>query len=329
MTQPNECSDGALSSGGGGPTSAERVRSLLVAADSLTVTTGEHRCDLVGLHSVDAVGRLFLWAPAHSCLVTEVDTQVGGRVPAKIEVTDVAAVAVRDRVRARVAVHGSLSLNHPATCSDNGKLHMVELALDVHGAELDEAGTITVVDPVALAAAEVDPLATCEADMLLHIATAHPDAVEVLTRLVVPELLAGVVRVVPAGPRPVRHRPAPRAPGRAPGRPVAVLVPHQRRPARAARAQRAARPRSAAGAAVPGCGAPAAVPVGGSAPIRSSTFGRLITGRTVEARTTAGSGTWFRGSSWQRRGGMRKSAGGTGYSRPAGPEHPSAIGGDR
>src|SRR3979409_968304 len=95
-----------------GPTSAERVSTLLAAAESLTVATGETREELVGLHSLDAVGRVLLWPSAHSCVVTQVLNAAGGDVEACIEITDVAAVAVRDRVRARLTAHGWLSLNH-------------------------------------------------------------------------------------------------------------------------------------------------------------------------------------------------------------------------
>lgn len=202
MTQPNECSDGALSmSSGTSPTSAERVRSLLFAADSLTVTTGEHRCVLAGLHSVDAVGRLLLWAPSCSCLVTEAVNPLGGGVATVVEVTDVAAVAVRDRVRARVSVHGSLSLIHPEPSSEigaeGGEVGMSALALETRYVVLEDAGVPVIVDPVVLAAAEVDPLAGCEASMMLHLAADHPDAIELLARLVAPEQLISVVRICP------------------------------------------------------------------------------------------------------------------------------------
>lgn len=164
-----------------------------MAADSLTVTTDEHRCSLVGLHAIDATGRLILKAPARSCLVTAVATGPEGAVPALVEVTDVAAVAVRDRVRARVTVHGSLSLVHRGGCSEPA-----ELRVRLYAAELVDAdGTVTVVDPLAFAAVEADPLCLAEPEMLLHLASAHPEAVDRLARLVDPALMQAVVRVSP------------------------------------------------------------------------------------------------------------------------------------
>ena len=168
-----------------------------MAADTLTVTTDQHQCSLVGLHAIDAVGQLLLRAPAHSCLVTGADARPAGGVPALIEVTDVAAVAVRDRVRARVTVHGSLSLVHRGACSGPAPAASAELRVRIRAIELMEGATSTVVDPLAFAAVEADPLCRAEPDMLLHLVGAHADAVAVLARLVGTRLLQGVVRVVP------------------------------------------------------------------------------------------------------------------------------------
>jgi hypothetical protein len=177
------------------------VRSLLFAADSLTVTTGAHRCSLAGLHSVDTVGRLLLWAPSCSCLVTEAAAPLGGGVATVVEVTDVAAVAVRDRVRARLTVHGSLSLIHPEPSPEigagEGEVAMTALAVETRYVVLEDAGVPVIVDPMVLAGAEVDPLAGREAEMLLHLAAEHPDAVSLLARLVAHEQLISVVRISP------------------------------------------------------------------------------------------------------------------------------------
>lgn len=168
-----------------------------MAADSLTITTDKHRCSFVGLHAIDAVGRLILRAPALSCLVTEVATGPCEGVPTMVEVTDVAAVALRDRVRARVTVHGTASLVHPGNCSGPLEEGLAELRVRMHGAEVEEHGTTTVVDPIAFAAVEADPLCLAEPDMLLHLVTAHPDALARLARLVDPVLMQAVVRVSP------------------------------------------------------------------------------------------------------------------------------------
>ncbi len=186
VTQTNKCSGGPP-----GPTSAERVVTLLAAAHSLTVATGEAREEFAGLHSLDAVGRLLLWAPAHSC-VTQVLEVTGGDVEACIEITDVAAVAVRDRVRARLTAHGWLSLMHRDECYGTP-----ELVLELDSVHLTERGRVSVLTPDELVRADVDPLAVQEADVLMHLADAHPEAVDQLTRLVHPDVLQSATRVLP------------------------------------------------------------------------------------------------------------------------------------
>jgi hypothetical protein len=57
------------------------------------------------------------------------------------------------------------------------------------GAELVDLDDFTTAAP--------DPLAGAEAHLLTHLADAHPDAVERLTRLVEPDSLHGAVRVRP------------------------------------------------------------------------------------------------------------------------------------
>jgi hypothetical protein len=187
VTQTKQCSVGPP-----GPTSAERVSTLLAAAESLTVATGEAREELVGLHSLDALGRVLLWAPAHSCVVTQVLHAAGGDVEACIEITDVAAVAARDRVRARLTAHGWLSLNHHDQCYGTP-----ELVLEITRVDLVERGRTVTVPLEELVLAERDPLAIQEPDILLHLATAHPGAVETLTRLVDPVALQAATRVLP------------------------------------------------------------------------------------------------------------------------------------
>jgi hypothetical protein len=187
VTQTKQCSVGPSE-----PLSAERARTLLAAADSLTVATGETREELVGLHSLDAVGRVLLWAPAHSCVVTQVLSAAGGDIEACIEITDVAAVAVRDRVRARLTAHGWLSLNHHDECYGTP-----ELVLEIARVDLVERGRLAAVPAAELARADRDPLAIQEADLLMHLADVHPEAVDTLTRLVHPAALQAATRVLP------------------------------------------------------------------------------------------------------------------------------------
>ncbi|MFV0128727.1 DUF2470 domain-containing protein [Streptomyces sp. HMX112] len=175
-----------------GPSDAERVRSVLAAAGSLTVTTDGHSCDLMGAHHVDRRGRLTLRLPADGCLASRSALARRGVLAALVEFTDVAPTAVRDRVRARVTLSGWLTPDRPAPGDDR-----THLRLDAARATLTTpAGTVRVgLDEIVLT--EPDPLAAHEAALLTHLADAHPGTVERLTRLADPRDLQGVVRVRP------------------------------------------------------------------------------------------------------------------------------------
>jgi hypothetical protein len=173
------------------PTAAEAVRSVLTAATSLTLTTEGHRVELAGLHSVEAPGRLLLAAPAASHLGDEVARAPGGDVTATVEFTDVAPVAVPDRVRAKVVLGGWLgpAAGPPGTDA--------ALCFETALVELEQGGRTIGVDLEDLVRAEPDPLAETEAEMLTHLAGAHGDTVELLAQLVDVRLLQGVTRVDP------------------------------------------------------------------------------------------------------------------------------------
>ena len=172
------------------PTAAERVRSVLAASRSLTLTTEKHRVELVGLHSLDAPDRLLLSVPAESHLAAEITSTLTGGLPATIELTDVAPVAVPDRVRARVLLGGRLSVAAGGTDPR-------ALCFATAEAELEHAGRVVEVDRDDLVRAEPDPMAATEAEILTHLADTHRDAVELLSQLVPARLLIGVTRVDP------------------------------------------------------------------------------------------------------------------------------------
>ncbi|MEV4138621.1 DUF2470 domain-containing protein [Dactylosporangium sp. NPDC049742] len=171
------------------PTAAERLRTLLAAASSLTLHVPGHRCDLIGRHHVDETGRVIVELPAgsHVALLVEAERDLS----AVIEITDVAPTSIRGRVRSRATYQGWLQ---PAGERDGDLRAVLELA---------EA---TLVDPVLgeaqieadeFAAARPDPLAKDEADLLCHLTGAHPEAIEHLSRLIPPHHLHGVRRIVP------------------------------------------------------------------------------------------------------------------------------------
>ncbi|MBV6699007.1 DUF2470 domain-containing protein [Kitasatospora aureofaciens] len=165
------------------PTTAERVHSLLAATSSLTVRAlGEHHAldSPVSVHG----SRLRLRAPIDAPLTLAAARATDG-LAVVLDVTDVAPVAVRDRVRARLTLAGRLRLAHLA---DDGV--SVHLRVDVAHAVLSTpygTGAITAAD---LALAHPDPLARPEAGLLTHLADDHADALAVLTRLLDPALLA-------------------------------------------------------------------------------------------------------------------------------------------
>jgi hypothetical protein len=168
------------------PTAAERLRSLLHTASSLDVVGGGRRVSLMDSHLVDAHGVLRIGVPADSALALDLR---GGLLPTRIEITDVAPIAMRDRVRARAVLDGRLTVS---------ALDSPPVALfDFGAAELTECGTTEPVDPAQFAAAAPDLLASRESALLCHLVDAHADMVAWLSRLVPAERLHGVRRVHP------------------------------------------------------------------------------------------------------------------------------------
>lgn len=178
------------------PTSAERIRTILTAADSMTVVTDEGRVDVSRLQGAGGAERIHL----HPTDEWEADPERSGDAPcpagaeavrATLEFTDVAPTPVRDRVRARVVLAGWL-LPESTHQGPSGSRCM-----EFGHAMLDQGGKRTSVGLRELMAAEADPLATCEAGMLTHMADDHGDLVDVLLRLVKPRRLLGVRRALP------------------------------------------------------------------------------------------------------------------------------------
>ncbi|WP_223884256.1 DUF2470 domain-containing protein [Micromonospora craniellae] len=169
-------------------TPAERLRTLLAGADSLRLRTTRHRADLIGRHTLDADGQLRVALPAHAELARHLlDT---GEAPALVEITDLAPIPGRHRVRSRATLTGWLTLDD----LDGGDVTAV-LALAT--ADLVDADGDAAVDPDDLAAADPDPLGPYEADLLRHLHDAHPEALGGLARLVPADRRAGAGRVHP------------------------------------------------------------------------------------------------------------------------------------
>ncbi|WNO70827.1 DUF2470 domain-containing protein [Streptomyces sp. AM8-1-1] len=172
------------------PTSAERIRSILMAADSMTIVTDEGRTEVSRLHGPGATEHIHLHPPTDAD-DAGADGTADGYTRATLEFTDIAPTPVRDRVRARVLLAGRL-LTAPRHAAPAGSRCM-ELAHAV----LDTGEERITVGLEELMEADTDPLATCEAGMLTHLVDDHSDIVGLLLRLVKPRLVLGVQRALP------------------------------------------------------------------------------------------------------------------------------------
>ncbi|WP_425774943.1 DUF2470 domain-containing protein [Micromonospora sp. DT228] len=168
-----------------------RLRSMLVATDSLTLHVPGVEAYVAGRHVVTPDGRLRIDLPT-GCDLTHHLAQQRETV-AMIEVTDLAPIPVRNRVRARGRLTGWLVTEAAATGSDQD----LAVVLDLATAELTVDGRTRGVDPEVFAAAQPDPLADAEADLLCHLDHHHPRTVERLCRLVPGRHLQGVRQVRP------------------------------------------------------------------------------------------------------------------------------------
>ncbi|MFI2644039.1 DUF2470 domain-containing protein [Streptomyces sp. NPDC018610] len=167
------------------PGAAQRARSVLAVAWSCTVSAEGRPEEFTGAHSVTGDGRVLLRAPEDSALAATALLAPRGEMPALLEFADVAPVPLRSRIRARLRLAGRFT-----RAGDDLLFQPLRVVLR------RPPGAV-VVDPADFTAAAPDPLATAEARLLTHLADAHPDAVERLTRLVGPDSLHGAVRVRP------------------------------------------------------------------------------------------------------------------------------------
>ncbi|MFE0593324.1 DUF2470 domain-containing protein [Micromonospora echinospora] len=167
---------------------AERLRTLLVGTESLTLRTPDHRADLTGRHTVDRDGRLRLALPADSRVARHL--LAAGEVAAQVEVTGLAPVPMRDRVRSRATLAGWLTVVDPGGTD-------VVARLDLVTAELVDADGDAPVDPEDLAAARPDPLAAAEAELLRGLGDQRQQTLSALARLVPAALRREARRIHP------------------------------------------------------------------------------------------------------------------------------------
>ncbi len=167
------------------PTAAERARTLVEGNSSAVL-------DIPGLQGVephlaahlmtpeqrlvDADGDVLLRLPSGSPAVRAAARARGAELVAVLEITDVAPVAVAHRIRGRAWVAGWL------TAARDRRPGL--LRLEVGEVTVDDLWGAEQVEPAEFAAATADPLASREAELLQHLAAAHRDRLDLLTRLV-------------------------------------------------------------------------------------------------------------------------------------------------
>ncbi|MEU8824986.1 DUF2470 domain-containing protein [Streptomyces sp. NPDC048636] len=167
------------------PTAAERVRSILAAAHSMSVVSDGLHTEVRRLDGMGAMGHFHLHAPFEGP-----GDQAATRVPVRLELTDIAPTPVRDRLRARVTVTGLLAAPYSAeaagsTCMEFGQ------------AVLEDAQGCAYVTLHDLEQTELDPIAISEAGMLNHLVDDHSELIPLLLRLVRPRPDRGMLRALP------------------------------------------------------------------------------------------------------------------------------------
>ncbi|WP_435973014.1 DUF2470 domain-containing protein [Streptomyces sp. Qhu_M48] len=167
------------------PTPAERVRSVLAAAHSMTVVSDGVHQEVHLLDGTGPMGHIHLHDPSE-----ESHAGHAARTPVRLEFTDIAPTPVRDRLRARVTLTGLLAAPYEpesatSVCVEFGQA-LLEDAEGRHFVTLEE-----------LHATGIDPMASCEASMLTHLVDSHGELVPLLLRLVRPRPERDMVRALP------------------------------------------------------------------------------------------------------------------------------------
>ncbi|MEV7566109.1 DUF2470 domain-containing protein [Streptomyces tanashiensis] len=167
------------------PTPAERVRSILTAAHSMTVVTDGLHQEVHRLDGTGPMGHIHLHDPSEECPAGRT-----ARIPVRLELTDIAPTPVRRRLRARVTLTGLLSAPYTTETTTSTCVEFGQALLEDH-----EGRTFVTLDEIR--ATDPDPMATSEANMLTHLVDRHAELVPLLLRLVRPRPERDTVRVLP------------------------------------------------------------------------------------------------------------------------------------
>lgn len=110
------------------PTAAERVRSILAAAHSMTVVSDGRHHEIRRLDGTGAMGHFHLHAAWEGT-----GTPSPVRVPVRLELTDIAPTPVRDRLRARVTLTGVLRAPYDPDATDSTCMEFGQGVLEESG----------------------------------------------------------------------------------------------------------------------------------------------------------------------------------------------------
>lgn len=192
-----------------GPSTAERVRSACARAEDAALAIEGSEPVVTSLHHLRSNGEVILAVPNDSAMSTIVWQSARAGVPAVLELTDHAPLALREPVRSLVWLRGELrpvpeSLMrpmagavaaehpHPSLLDVGHSTVLLRLILDA-AVVADSTGA----EPVAvedLLAAEPDPFWEMETSWLQHLDEDHTDLVNQLARRLPPSLRQGRIR---------------------------------------------------------------------------------------------------------------------------------------
>lgn len=166
------------------PSAAERTRTLVQSTCSAALLVPGVESPLPWQNAplarvLGEDGEVFLLLPSDAPAVRAATHAQDDELPAVLEVTDVAPLAVPNRVRGRARVSGWLT-GAPGLAIEPGRMM---LRLEVGEAAVDDLWGVGLVDPEEFAAAAVDPVAPFEAELLQHLGAAHQDRVQALAGL--------------------------------------------------------------------------------------------------------------------------------------------------
>lgn len=190
------------------PADAVAARSILSVSCSLRLHAGDAAADLIDAHTVLPDGTVVLAVDAMTPLGGRLVAARGHRSGVRLDVTQLVAVPVRSRVRARVTVHGTVRPFDPGaldTCDSDTVLALLDLpatalwSVEPDAVDIERERDVVDVPVSAYRAAGPDPIAAVETAHLQHLARQHGHRGERLAALVDVDALPASARLVPIG----------------------------------------------------------------------------------------------------------------------------------